>query len=307
MIFTNQERALATAVKYALKPKGSFFYGQEYWIKKAVHIASKKNIVANKVPVGDILQCVHGGHIELAAHLYSKGEVKERVENLVTNLLQVAQKENQDNPQLQKLHTETVEVAYQTFETLSIFLVTKGVNENALANHGAGDLIKLLLSNASSEFKADDTEMNKKLEGIVQIIEKGPSVNGNVELFKIFNSIVPVRDLRELVSMPDMPQPNLGKFDIDVKFENGKPSVMASLKINESTKLGKALAQLGKSTGGMHGGTDDLRVSSPVDVAFGVEKDGALSVETIIDLPGSSAVAAAVKAIGQAVEGPHSA
>lgn len=307
MTCTNQENSLATAVKYSLKPKGSFFHNQEYWIKKAVHIASKENIMAKKVPVRDILQCVYNGHIELAAHLYSKAEVKERVENLVTNLMQVAQKENQDNPQLQKLHTETVEIAYHSFESLAIFLVTKGVNENAFANHGAEDLIKLLLSNASSEFKTDDPEMTKKLESIVEIIQQGPSVNGSIELFKIFNSIVPVRDLRGLVTDVEIPQPKFGKFNIDVKFDNGKPSVMASLKINESTKVGKELAQLGKSTGGMHVGTDDLRVPSPVDVTVGVEENGALSFETSIDLPGGSAVAAAVKAIGQAVDHPDNA
>lgn len=307
MIFTNQESALATAVKYALKPKGSFFHSQEYWIKKAVHIASKENIVAKKVPVRDILQCVHSGHIELAAYLYSKAQVKERVENLVTNLTQLAQKENQDNPQLQKLHIETIEVAYKTFETLSIFLVTKGVNENAFGNHGAGDLIKLLLSNASSEFKSDDPEMNQKLESIVQIIEKGPSVNGSVELFKIFNSIVPLRDLRELISMPDILVPKFGKFDIDVKFENGKPSIMASLKINENALVGKKLSQLGKSTGGVHFSTDDLKISSPIDVAVGIEESGVISFETSLDVPGSGVVAAAVKAIGEAVDRPDSA
>jgi len=307
MIFTNQENTLATAVKYAIKPKGSLFHSQEYWVKKAIHISSKENIMASKVPVRHILQCVYNGHVELAAQLYSKAPVKGRVEDLVTNLMQLAHQENKDNPQLQKLQIETVEIAYHTFETLAVFMVSKGVNENAFANHGAGDLIKLLLSNASSEFKADDPETSKKVENILDIVHNGPSVNGSIELFKIFNSIIPVRDLSGVAADFQNLASNFGKFNIDVKFEGGKPSVMASLKINKNTLVGKALANFGQDTGGLHVGTNDLPINSPVDITLGVEADGALSVEAGLDVPGGSAVSSAVKAIGQAAENHHDA
>ncbi|AVP87320.1 hypothetical protein phytr_3690 [Candidatus Phycorickettsia trachydisci] len=307
MIFTNQENTLATAVKYALKPKGSLFHNQEYWVKKAIHIASKENIVASQVPIPDIIECIQNGHVDLAAYLYSKTQVKERVQTLFDNFMQLTKAEYHNNIELQKLHTEILGIGYRTFETLSVFLVTKGISENALSNHGTADLIKLLLSNASFEFKAEDPAMTEKLEKIEQIIGQGPSANGSVELFKIFNSIIPVRDFSGLIDELGIHQPSFGKFNIDVKCENGKPSIMASLKINENNLVGKELANLGKSTGGIHVGTDDLPIHSPVDITLGVEQDGALSVEAGLDVPGGSAVSTAVKAIGQAVDNHHDA
>jgi len=310
MIFTNQENSLATAIKYALKPGGSWLHNQKFWVKKAIHIASKENIVASKVTVRDVLACVHNDHgdladqyVELAAQLYSKRPVKERVTNVIVGLTQLSYAENQDNPEMYKLQTDTIKEALHTFETISLYIMTQKMIDNSYEEHKVEDLIKNLLANTSGS-KPNDPAMSKKLEEIANILSSDSITDKNIELLKVVASSTPVRDLKKYLKMPEV---KFGKVDIDVKFEKGAPSIIATLKINENNIIGKGLANFGKNTGGVHVGTDDFRIPSPVNGEVGIASDGSLYVEADLDVPGSGAVSTAVKAIGLAVDNHHEA